>query len=62
VRFYVDADRDVAFAGSVTGGVVVSIAFLDFSDEAKCRNAAAGLVDSFLQELARRVACICPNH
>jgi hypothetical protein len=45
VRFYVDADRDGAFAGSVTGGVVVNIAFLDFQMK---RNVGTPLRDSWI--------------
>jgi hypothetical protein len=31
----------LVFAGSVTGGVAVNTAFLDFADEGKCRKAAS---------------------
>jgi hypothetical protein len=38
------------FSGSVTGGVAVNTAFLDFASEGKCRSAAAAM------EAAERVA------
>jgi hypothetical protein len=40
----------LVFSGSVTGGVAVNTAFLDFPTEGKCRSAAAAM------EAAERVA------